>query len=372
MYKVNKEDYSMNDITKIKVDGEPESSYQLYPRNEEFAKRAGGGNGGANVQSDWNQNDETAPDYVKNRPFYTGDRVQTVFVEESTASFSFSNDDGMYTGLFPSTFDATVGDTYKVYWDGSTYECTCVDFFGNSAIGNLSIVGRGADTGEPFIMVLIETEIYIYTADTSASHTFSISGFVQELVKIDEKYLPEYSVLYSGDPANWSNAKKQQMYDDFISGKLVLYNYSETANLVLSVFYSTTAGLKFVFFEGYRYLRSFVRNAFSNPIELTESGINHLIENQINNLTRWKLYSANYSEVSVGDLLSMYVAFDSTTNKACIFTDTKSDIGTEVVNSTIVTNGDSDIVLSSSTSGSSKKFKITVDDSGTLTATEVT
>ena len=35
----------MNDITKIKVDGEPESSYQLYPRNEEFAKRAGGNTG---------------------------------------------------------------------------------------------------------------------------------------------------------------------------------------------------------------------------------------------------------------------------------------------------------------------------------------
>lgn len=31
----------MNDITKIKVDGEPGSRYQLYPRNEEFAKRAG-------------------------------------------------------------------------------------------------------------------------------------------------------------------------------------------------------------------------------------------------------------------------------------------------------------------------------------------
>ena len=35
----------MSDITKIKVDGEPESSYQLYPRNEEFAKRAGGNTG---------------------------------------------------------------------------------------------------------------------------------------------------------------------------------------------------------------------------------------------------------------------------------------------------------------------------------------
>ena len=32
----------MGAITKIKVNGEPESSYQLYPRNEEFAKRAGG------------------------------------------------------------------------------------------------------------------------------------------------------------------------------------------------------------------------------------------------------------------------------------------------------------------------------------------
>ena len=30
----------MPDITKIKVNGDPESSYQLYPRNEEFAKRA--------------------------------------------------------------------------------------------------------------------------------------------------------------------------------------------------------------------------------------------------------------------------------------------------------------------------------------------
>ena len=35
----------MSDITKIKVNGDPESSYQLYPRNEEFAKRAGGNTG---------------------------------------------------------------------------------------------------------------------------------------------------------------------------------------------------------------------------------------------------------------------------------------------------------------------------------------
>ena len=79
----------MNNITKIKINGDPESSYQLYPRNEEFAKRSEG------VQSDWNQNDATKPDYVKNRPFYTGDPVETVLVEESTVSFAVAGN-GLY------------------------------------------------------------------------------------------------------------------------------------------------------------------------------------------------------------------------------------------------------------------------------------
>ena len=35
--------------------------------------------------------------------------------------------------------------------------------------------------------------IQIYTLDTSASHTFSISGFAVEVVQIDEKYLPKAS-----------------------------------------------------------------------------------------------------------------------------------------------------------------------------------
>ena len=182
----------MSDITKIKVDGEPESSYQLYPRNEEFAKRAGGNTGSqSGVQSDWNQNDDTKSDYVKNRPFYTGDRVETVFIEESTVSFAAEN--GLYMAKFQSTFAATVGETYKVYWDGTVYECTCTftDLIGIIAIGNLSIAGAGSDTGEPFMIGVFNGKgIQIATTDTSASHTISISGFVQEVVKIDEKYLP--------------------------------------------------------------------------------------------------------------------------------------------------------------------------------------
>ena len=39
---------------------------------------------------------------------------------------------------------------------------------------------------------------------------------------------------------------------------------------------------------------------------------------------------------------------------------------------TVMANGDKEIILTSSTANSTKKFKITVDDSGALTATEVT
>lgn len=180
----------MNDITKIKVDGEPESSYKLFPKNREFEKRADGNTGSqSGVQSDWNQKDETQPDYIKNRPFYAGDSVETVFVEESTVSFA--HDGSIYFAQFPSAFEAIVGETYKVYWDGAAYECTCVNFINTPVIGNLSIIGADPDTGEPFAMNVNNGEgIEIVTTDTSASHTFSISRFVQEVVKIDKKYLP--------------------------------------------------------------------------------------------------------------------------------------------------------------------------------------
>ena len=142
------------------------------------------------VQSDWNQNDETAPDYVKNRPFYTGTPVETVLVEESTVSFSEIS--GTYQGKFSSTFSPTIGETYKVSWDGTVYECVCVSMQGAGVIGNASIIGAGSDSGEPFVMIVTgKGEIIIGSTEASDSHTFSIRYAVPQVVQIDEKYLPQ-------------------------------------------------------------------------------------------------------------------------------------------------------------------------------------
>lgn len=145
---------------------------------------------GEQVQPDWNQNDETAKDYVKNRPFYAGTPVETVFVEESTVSFA--DMDGVYIGQLESIFVPTVGETYEVYWDGTIYECPCKYFHERNFIGNLSIAGDAPDTGEPFLIDSIMERangdgIMIYTLDTSDSHTFSISGVVEPIVKIPSK-----------------------------------------------------------------------------------------------------------------------------------------------------------------------------------------
>ena len=175
------------------------------------------------VQSDWNQNDETQPDFVKNRPFYTGDPVETVLVEESTVVFEDASD--FYMGVLESTFSAIAGDTYKVYWDGTTYECICVVKGRTTIIGNLSIVGPGSDTGEPFFMSVENGQtVTIFTADTSASHTFSISGNQTPIVKIPAKYIDKnssgYIVIHSKDTMTQQEAEN---YGTAISTKEVTF-----------------------------------------------------------------------------------------------------------------------------------------------------
>ena len=150
---------------------------------------------GSAANPDWNQNDATQPDYVKNRPFYTGDPVETVLIEETTAPFADSTF-GFYMAEVASTFAAIDGETYKVSWDGTVYECTCVFFELQNMfiIGNQSIMGIGYDTSEPFIFGITNGHgTKISTLDTSAFHTFSIisSETAVPVIKIDKKYLPD-------------------------------------------------------------------------------------------------------------------------------------------------------------------------------------
>lgn len=110
--------------------------------------------GDLNKQSDWNQNDKTQPDYVKNRPFYTGDPVETEIVPQTTVAFSEMA--GKMGATLLENFDAVEGSNYTISWDGTDYVCTCILYNGFPVLGNLGTLGLGNDTGEPFVFTLGE------------------------------------------------------------------------------------------------------------------------------------------------------------------------------------------------------------------------
>ena len=337
-------------------------------------KLCGGGGGGGGAQPDWNQNDSTAADYVKNRPFYTGDPVETVLVEESTVSFAAEG--SKYRGQLESTFSATVGETYKVSWDGTTYECACVDFSGMTVIGNLSIMGVGSDTGEPFIMAVNNgIALAIYTADTASSHTISISGKAPKVVKIDEKYLPdnlatklevevaqstadtaktiaenakidpidsmfEYpSTLFSksGEFIGWYEAMPRLRYDETDGGFRL--NYREPNH----------TSLEDIPFE------KFICNEYLNF-----SGLG--ADDYIMFLNVWN-GGGGKKFVDGTAINTKGNVFHIESNK--VDPSTATGIFFEPVMPEYM-------MINSSTANSTKKFKITVDDSGTISATEVT
>ena len=173
----------MSDITKIKVDGEPESSYQLYPRNEEFAKRSEG------AQPDWNQNDNTKPDYVKNRPFYAEDPVETVLLEEQAVTFTDGESDPSFN------FNASPEDInhIKVTWDGTEYICIPQIHSDYIEFGNKFIDDNTCkDTGEPFCYDG-DGEVF-YTDSSADSHQIKVSKLSNKVIKIEPNYIPNSNI----------------------------------------------------------------------------------------------------------------------------------------------------------------------------------
>ncbi len=350
------------------------------------------------MSHDWNENDPTQPGYIKNRPFYTGDPVETVLVEESTVSFV--EHEGLYAAEFQSNFVPTSGEVYKVSWDGTVYECTCFDLGeGGLVIGNLSIIGAGSDTGEPFLMIIRNgIGITIGTLDTSASHTFSISGFAAEVVKIDEKYLPEaaFRVRNLDTTKSYSTEEIEEIYKSSRSGSVVYYL---NGSIVTGLSYTANESLTCVLSDRSRISISPIDNVwdFSNPKTEYPSAIDfssryYPYANIATGFTKvvggidasgYELVSTNLAGF-IGSYIQAECAIvlkvKNVRKYLYITANENGEIKVSIrafgqafggVETTLFKNGDDSMILKSSTEGSTKKFKITVDDSGTISATEI-
>ena len=302
---------------------------------------------------------------MKNRPFYTGNPVETVLVEESTVEFEYA--DGFYRGVLESTFSAEVGETYKVSWDGTIYECDCVDYSSVPVFGNLSIVGMGSDTGEPFTMVVnAYSVLVIYTADTSASHTFSISGLVTEVVKIDEKYLPDTVATKQEVEAAQTVADKNK--------EMLLQTLTYVSTFT---FDKQTSGRDTFIFNGINYYKiSDFNPATENVISFNGTAENGDKQSKItigSNCVEYGFFivvaSSGACSLPITDTVTgNFVAPSAGLYAAYVEGNTPNTAGTGQF-TMMPMDG---LTIKSSTANSTKKFRITVDDSGTISATEVT
>lgn len=133
---------------------------------------------GGGVQSDWNQNDDTQPDYVKNRPFYSETRNVTV---ENVTNAALEG--------FP-TFVA--GDTVTVNVDG--VEHSLVAYYDeDEGVFTIGDIYSSIEDGEG------QLGWQIYAGDTKArfyakeAHTISYLGVF--IYKIDDKFLNLYGLV---------------------------------------------------------------------------------------------------------------------------------------------------------------------------------
>lgn len=136
-------------------------------------------------RGNWEQNDPTADDYIKNRPFYTDETKKETVVKTKTFTATSS-----YWWGSPFAFMPVVGETYKVTWDGEEYICQSYLAWGDcKAIGNISIDDDGPDTGEPFFYYWYDSGDYGLCVRYQGKHTITIEKI--KVVKIDKKYLPD-------------------------------------------------------------------------------------------------------------------------------------------------------------------------------------
>lgn len=143
----------------------------------------------ANVQSDWNENDETSTAYVQNRTHYS--HSEEVVLYEGTISDRIIY--GSFGGNEVSVENANGYEEYIAIIDGIEYRSKkkTDETLGVTYLGNLSGYESSAEnTGESYVLVL-ENDAIIAAFNVGGSHSLKLTAINETIYPIDEKYIPD-------------------------------------------------------------------------------------------------------------------------------------------------------------------------------------
>lgn len=283
-------------------------------------------------------------------------------MEEQVVEFVPAGDNRPSIGSLTTTFTPVEGQTYIVNWDGTEHECICSLFNGRFLVlGNLSIIGAGDDTGEPFIYLNVPSMGSEFeTFDTASSHTISVKKTGEIVTPMAEEFLP----VASED--NYGAVKKSEVVSAYNFPRQVAHDQMVGA---ISAFKTGNASIVWVG----KKVNDASYNSSADTISVTfahEPLRIHTYENK-DGFYYDNLGSTTYAELQ-GSL--MRIGDD---NAVCTILTTEGISGDKTlrVRAEKISIDDefrgNAVVLRSSTDKSTKMFKITVDDSGTIAVTEV-
>lgn len=287
-------------------------------------------------------------------------------MEEQQVAFTLNEEMPFYMAQITNAFEIVEGQTYTVKWDGAEYECVGVVFHSMLALGNLSITGAGADTGEPFVYGY-DTKQHagmFATLDTAASHTISVKITAETVTPMAEEYLPE-------NIATKSDVESTQKVLDGVFSSVATFTFDKQ-----------TSGRDTFVFNGFNYYKiSDFNPAPSDVISFKgtkESGGNYSETTTGSNCVEYGFFIVVASAGGCSIPITEAVTGSFTAPSAGLYaqyevgnTDQTAGTGEFTLRASTGSSPITGLLLKSSTTDSTKKFKITVDDNGTIKATEI-
>jgi len=247
------------------------------------------------------------------------------------------------------------GETYEILWNGGKYHCLCQDASslapGALGFGDLTQMGL-AGNGEPFMILILSPMAMVYNLESTALPILSIHGpaGVERMLDnglLDLDWLPRYSAGEEYIPNTRVMATELQeisgmtLYTGALEGVEFDVSLGEKKPVVVEINGRRYRGVT------YSTMDSMCISATGAPTAML--GGKYILIGVTS--TTWRLYATEPGMYSV----RVY----------------KGEVSDTLPEEFLPESVDG-VVIRSSTAGSTKKFKLTVDDSGTLTATEVT
>ena len=269
------------------------------------------------VQSDWSQNDETQPSYIKNRPFYESTTATNIINPTKTVTLEvISEGDGINFTAYDYTTEElerinTLSDgegTIKLTINGKVIETPVTISNKQFSVNNLMI----NDMFDDLIMISInQSRINFGHMLGIGNHNFDVSLSIVapgKVVKIDAKYLPDtvamsedlndYALKTDVVQPDWN--QNDETAPDYIKNRICYEEKKYTSLYKETKHFQKTVYNNKEYYILYTFVWDILREM--TPGTTYEICFNNIIRNGIaKNVNNWDENNYNYAYMNIGN-----------------------------------------------------------------------